>query len=204
MKRFRKTEFAVLAAGALFAVCGCGRKHPAPPTERGELVLRFFRSMEQGDAAAASEQGGKLRAMDSGNDYLEKLISIQQSNAYLKRAQEALNGGDADGALKALDEGIRVYPMNAALKQARRDVRALRNVPVLIAGLRQARSENSGEMMAALNAAETGLPAKLPERYRQYLARYRAEAEEKAADEKRPPAEPTLPETAPAAPDSGN
>lgn len=189
---------AALTAVMVFSA-GCGRNHPAPPMERSELVLRFFKSMESGDAVAASEQGMKLRAMDSGNEYLLQLIAIQQSNSYLKRAQESLNNGDADGALQILEEGIRAYPMNGTLKQARREVRGLRNVPALLAHLRQARGGGAAAMQAALNAAETGLPTRLTPAIEEYLRKYREEAAAKAAAEQQipaSPAEPALPEAA--------
>ncbi len=185
------------------ALAGCGRNHPAPPMERSELVLRFFRSMETGNAAAASEQGKKLQVMDSGNAYLEKLIAIQQSNTYLMRAQKALNSGNAKAALKILDEGLRKFPMNNTLKLARRDVKRLRNVPVLIAHLRRARSGSSAAMFAALNAANTGLPAELTPSIQAYLAKYKEEAMAKAAAEKKLTAEPSVPAALPEVSDSG-
>ena len=183
---------AALTALMVFSA-GCGREHPAPPVERSELILRFFKSMESGDAVSATEQGMKLHAMDSGNDYVLKLVAIQQSNSYLKQAQEALNNGDADGALKVLDEGIRAYPMNGTLKLARREVRGLRNVPALLAHLRQARGGSAAAMQAALNAAETGLPAQLTPAIQEYLRVYREEAAAKAAAERKLPAEPAGP-----------
>jgi len=75
-------------------VTGCGKAHPAPPVERNSLILRFFNSMTTADAAAASEQGEKLRQMDNANDYIIKLVTIQQSNAYLQRAQGEINAGN--------------------------------------------------------------------------------------------------------------
>lgn len=194
---------AVLTALMVFPA-GCGRNHPAPPMERSELILRFFKSMESGDAVSATEQGMKLHAMDSGNDYVLKLVAIQQSNSYLKQAQEALNNGDADGALQILEEGIRAYPMNGTLKLARREVRGLRNVPALLAHLRQARGGSSAAMLAALNAAETGLPAQLTPAIQEYLRVYREEATAKAAAERKLPAEPALPEQPAAAEQSGS
>ena len=93
MKMILKKHWLCVAAASLF-LAGCGKEHPAPPSERNELVIRFFDSMKNHDAAAASEQGRKLQAMDSGNDYVSKLVTIQQSNLFVDRAQKALNSGD--------------------------------------------------------------------------------------------------------------
>ena len=88
-------------------VTGCGKAHPAPPVERNSLILRFFNSMTTADAAAASEQGEKLRQMDNANDYIIKLVTIQQSNAYLQRAQGEINAGNIDKAREILNEGVK-------------------------------------------------------------------------------------------------
>ena len=42
----------ICAAFLAAAVSGCGKSHPAPPSERNGLILRFFNSMQAGDAAA--------------------------------------------------------------------------------------------------------------------------------------------------------
>ena len=117
----------ITALGLLGVFSGCGKSYPAPPSERNSLILRFFESMSRGDAAAASEQGTKLRAMDPANDYIVKLITVQQSNTFLQRAQGEINAGNIDRALEFLDEGVKTYPANRELARQRGKVRQLRH-----------------------------------------------------------------------------
>lgn len=192
---------AVAAAACLLGVfAGCGKAHPAPPSERNSLILRFFDSMARGDAGAASEQGEKLRAMDPGNDYISRLIAVQQSNTYLQRAQREVNTGNIDRALSILNEGVKAYPGNRELARQRGRVRQLRNAKMLLAGMREA--GNSPAMSAALTAASTGLSAVMTPKMQDYFARYRNRIDAAALEEAakvvqssgKPPVPPPIPE----------
>ena len=162
---------------------GCGKGYPAPPSERNALILRFFNSMRSGDAAAASEQGEKIRRMDVGNEYIVKLITLQQSNTFLQRAQSELNSGNVERALEILNEGTKTYPENRDLARQRTRVRQLRNAEMLLRELREAK--NSAAMSAALTAASTGLSSNMTPKLRAYLDEYKqriaAVAREEAA-----------------------
>lgn len=160
---------------------GCGRGYPAPPSERNGLILRFFNSMRGGDAAAASEQGEKLRRMDVGNEYIVKLITVQQSNTFLQRAQRELNSGNVDRALEILNEGTKTYPANRDLARQRTRVRQLRNAEMLLRELREAK--NSAAMSAALTAASTGLSSNMTPKLRAYLESYKLRIAEVSRDE---------------------
>ena len=87
MKRLIFT-FAILTASLLLAG-GCGRKHPAPPLERSELVLRFFRNIQQNRPQVAVQQGRKLEIHLYDKNLITSLIALQQSNSYLSEAQQA-------------------------------------------------------------------------------------------------------------------
>ena len=168
IQRITTIAFAVCLLG-VFA--GCGREHPVPPSERNSLILRFFDSMANGDAVAASEQGAKLRAMDPGNDYIVRLVAIQQSNTYLQRAQREVNSGNIDRALDILNGGVKAYPGNRELARQRGRVRQLRNAKMLLGTMREAKTPAA--MSAALTAASTGLSAVMTPKLQGYFARYR-------------------------------
>jgi hypothetical protein len=153
------------------ALTGCDKSHPAPPSERNALILRFFNSMGNGDAAAASEQGEKLRKMDIGNEYIVKLISVQQSNKFLRRAQREVNAGNIDKALEILNEGVKAYPTNRDLARQRAKIRHLRHAKELLQNMQAA--ANTGTMSAALAAASTGLATNMTPKLQAYLDRYR-------------------------------
>ena len=173
---------AMVAALALLGVfSGCGKSYPAPPSERNSLILRFFDSMSRGDAAAASEQGAKLRAMDPANDYILKLVTVQQSNAFLQRAQGEINAGNIGRALETLDEGVKAYPANRELARQRGRVRQLRHAKMLFEEMSGAK--NSTEMSAALAAASTGLSSNMTLKLRDYFAAYRRRIETAARAE---------------------
>ena len=162
-------------------VTGCGKAHPAPPVERNSLILRFFNSMTTADAAAASEQGEKLRQMDNANDYIIKLVTIQQSNAYLQRAQGEINAGNIDKALEILNEGVKTYPGNRYLSRQRGRVRQLRNAKMLLNEMKEAK--NSAAMSAALTAASTGLSANMTPKLQAYFNSYKLKIDETAREE---------------------
>lgn len=177
-----KRIFAMVAAlGLLGVFSGCGKSYPAPPSERNSLILRFFDSMSRSDAAAASEQGAKLRAMDPANDYISRLITVQQSNTFLQRAQGEINAGNVDRALAILDEGVKTYPANRELARQRGRVRQLRHAKMLLDGMASAR--NSAEMAAALTAASTGLSSNMTPKLRDAFAAYRLKIETAAREE---------------------
>jgi len=171
----------ITALGLLGVFSGCGKSYPAPPSERNSLILRFFESMSRGDAAAASEQGTKLRAMDPANDYIVKLITVQQSNTFLQRAQGEINAGNIDRALEFLDEGVKTYPANRELARQRGKVRQLRHAKMLLEGMETAK--NSAEMSAALTAASTGLSSNMTPKLRDYFNGYRQKIETAAREE---------------------
>lgn len=184
----------VAAFCLLGALSGCGKSYPAPPTERNSLILRFFDSMSRGDAAAASEQGAKLRAMDPGNDYIIKMVSVQQSNVFLQRAQGEINAGNIGRALEILDEGVKTYPENRELARQRGRVRQLRHAKMLLGEMSEAK--NSAAMSAALTAASTGLSSNMTPKLREYFARYRQRIDATARAEA---AKTAVPAAAPAA-----
>lgn len=201
MKMILKKHWLCVAAASLF-LAGCGKEHPAPPSERNELVIRFFDSMKNHDAAAASEQGRKLQAMDSGNDYVAKLVTIQQSNLFVDRAQKALNSGDVSGATAAVEAGLKLYPLNHTLTQLRSNLRILKQAPGLIQAMRSA--ESSAAKSAALSAASTALAGNMTPELTAYFDAYRAGIAAQAERERRKAvSEPAVPAPkAPAAPES--
>jgi hypothetical protein len=79
-----------LLAASLLITAGCAKPHPEPPRERSELVLRFFRSIQQKNPQTAVRQGKKLEPQMHDKMLIRSLITIQQSNTYLYNAQQAL------------------------------------------------------------------------------------------------------------------
>ena len=180
---------------AVFCLCGCGEPVPPPPTEKAELVSRFFASINNKDVKSAMRQGVKLRSLDKHNENIIRLVEIQQCNAYVEAAQKKLNSGDVNGAIAILRKGIQLYPENVSLREMLPRVRQLRNAAKLIRGMKNAATSIS--MRSALTAAKIGLslnttPAlqKFFEQYEKKIAaveakeKAEAEAREKAAKEK--------------------
>jgi len=181
---FRRAAAVAAAAGALFA-SGCDR-HPAPPLERTDLVLRFFRSIRNGDFQSAARQGDKIHQLDNYNTAVKRLVAIQEGNSYIRRAQEALNRGDIAAARAALEEGCRHFPGNRNLMMLAAKVRQLRNAEKLLANMKKAKS--SSAMSAALTAATIGLSANLTPKLKTYFSFYESEiarVEAKEREERR-------------------
>jgi len=180
------------AAAGLFLLPGCGRQAPPPPTERMELVARFFASVKSRDFNAAMRQGVQLHALDSHNENITRLVEIQQCNAYVSAAQKMVNSGDIPGAVAVLEKGVKRYPDNITLREILPKVRQLRNAKNLINGMRQA--SNSIAMRSALTAAKIGLAANETPALRNYFASYErkiiaVERQEKILEERKARAE---------------
>lgn len=172
----------LLALALLAASAGCS-KHQEPPMERLDLVSRFFRSVRNGDFEAAARQGRKLYAMDSNNAFLLHLVTIHESNVFLRNAQRALNGGNVEKALAILDEGCRRYPENRTLNMYRTRVFQLRNAKKLMRDMELAQS--AAAMSASLTAAHTGLGANMSPQLAAYFKRYEARIAKVAEQERR-------------------
>jgi hypothetical protein len=104
-------------AAVLLLLPGCGRQAPPPPTERMELVARFFASVKSRDFNAAMRQGVQLHALDSHNENIARLVEIQQCNAYVSTAQKMVNAGNIPGAIAVLERGVKRYPDNITLRE---------------------------------------------------------------------------------------
>lgn len=170
MKRLIFT-FTILTASLLLAG-GCGRKHPAPPLERSELVLRFFRNIQQNRPQVAVQQGRKLEIHLYDKNLITSLIALQQSNSYLSEAQQALNRLDHADAEKAIRAGLKKYPDNRTLRQAEQKLKQLRPLSRLFADMENAKSAPA--MAAALTAATASLGSNITPEAENYFARYRA------------------------------
>ena len=177
---------------AAFCLSGCGEPVPPPPTEKAELVTRFFASINNKDVNSAMRQGVKLRSLDKHNENIIRLVEIQQCNAYIEMAQKKLNSGDVDGAITVLRKGVQLHPENVSLREMLPRVRQLRNAHKLIRGMKTARTAVA--MRSALTAAKIGLslnttPA-LQKHFDQYEKRIvAAEVKEKAEAEAKEKAE---------------
>ena len=161
----------VLAVAVAAALAGCSERKP-PPLERLDLVSRFFESIRSERFDDAARQGRKLYEMDRNNEFLLHLITIHESNTFLRRAQVKLNSGKVDETLQILDEGIAKYPENRTLRMYRTKVSQLRNAKSLISAMRRAKGEAA--MSAALTAAETGLGTNMSPKLEAYFKSYEA------------------------------
>jgi len=170
----------MIGVAASAALAGCSERKE-PPLARLELVSRFFDSVRKRDFETAARQGQKLYAMDRNNEFLLHLITIHESNFFLRQAQKELNSGNVDGALRVLAEGSRNYPDNRTLRMYRTRIIQLRNAKSLLGAMRIARGEAA--MSAALTAAETGLGTNMSPKLAAYFKSYEASIKEAAARE---------------------
>ena len=161
-----------MLAASLFIAGGCKQDHPAPPLERSELVLRFFRSIQQNRPQTAVQQGRKLEIHLYDKTIITSLIALQQSASYLTEAQNALNKLDHAAAAKTIRTGLKQYPGNRALQEADLKLKQLKPLRQLFADMENAKSAPA--MSAALTAASASLGSNMTPETEKYFVRYRA------------------------------
>lgn len=166
-KIFTIVALAALSIGGI----GCSRRpHSAPPTERLALTIRFFRSVQSGDSAAAARQGRKLYMLDTRQDYILHLVSVQESNEAVGEARKLLLKGRINEALPIVSRAIRQYPDNRTLVSTYPKLVQLRNAEKLLKAMRDARQ--SSAMRGARIAARVGLSRNLTPAFNSYLEAY--------------------------------
>lgn len=173
----------ILSVSALVLISAGCSKHRPLPTERLDLVSRFFRSVRHGDFEAAAQQGRKIYDLDHNNGFMLHLITIHESNVFLRKAQKALNAGDLESALSIMDAGCRRYPENRTLNMYRTRVFQLRNAKKLLRDM--ARAQSSAAMSASLTAATTGMGTNMSPRLAAYFRSYEARIAKVAERERR-------------------
>lgn len=173
----------ILSISALVLISAGCSKHRPLPTERLDLVSRFFRSVRHGDFEAAAQQGRKIYDLDHNNGFMLHLITIHESNVFLRKAQKALNAGDLESALRIMDAGCRRYPENRTLNMYRTRVFQLRNAKKLLRDM--ARAQSSAAMSASLTAATTGMGTNMSPRLAAYFRSYEARIAKVAERERR-------------------
>ena len=180
MKSVRSLFMPVLMLALISSGCS---KHRPLETERLDLVSRFFRSVRNGEFEAAAQQGRKIYDLDRNNGFMLHLITIHESNVFLRNAQKALNAGDLEGAQRIMDAGCRRYPENRTLNMYRTRVFQLRNAKKLLRDM--ARAKSSAAMSASLTAATTGMGTNMSPRLAAYFRRYEANIAKVAERERR-------------------
>lgn len=163
-------HWSLLALLFLLAVPGCRREVPAPPMERNDLTIRFFRSLRNNEGTAAAMQGQKLYSMEKRNYFLLKLIEIQQANQCVRNAQRHLNAGQLESAIKEVETGLRRFPENRELFKNLETLRKLRYAHKYI--LEMQRAPNPTAMNSALFAARHALSGINCPDLNRYFTRY--------------------------------
>ena len=151
--------------------CGCKKPHPKPPTERLALTARFFRSIASSDSAAAVRQGRKLYALAPEQDYILRLISIQESNDAVANAQNLIRQGRINEALPIVAAAVKQYPHNRMLVSSYPKISQLRNAEKLLSAMN--RAKNGAAMRGARIAARAGLSRNITPELQNFLDEYR-------------------------------
>jgi hypothetical protein len=156
--------------GVITILCGCGREHKAPPTEKLALTTRFFRSIADNQPAQAVRQGRNLYALDKQQESILRLISIQESNEAVVNAQKLIRQGRINEALPIVAAAAKQYPHNRMLVSAYPKLVQLRNAEKLLLAMKNAK--NASAMRGARIAARAGLSRNLTPDLRKYLQDY--------------------------------
>ncbi len=128
-------------SAGLLCLCGCGPSAPegTSPADRNALVIRMFRSMGKGDAASASAQAAKVRALDPGNAYFSWIVEVQECNQLIANAQKELDAGRLAEAESILQEARKRYPLQPFVVAELKKVRQLRYLQAAIMTYRAAK-----------------------------------------------------------------
>ena len=146
--------FSITALLCVF--CGCSEKpHKKPPTEKLALTVRFFDSIAAGKSDVAVRQGQKLYDTDNSQDFILRLIAIQESNEAVGNAQKLIRRGKIAEAVNIIDAAKKQYPKNQTLDAALIQVKELRDAEKLFRSMRNAK--NASAMRSARIAAKARL-----------------------------------------------
>lgn len=154
----------------LCVLCGCKKPHQKPPTERMALTVRFFDSIAAKDSATAVRQGQKLYDVDNSQDYIRRLIEVQESNEAIGKAQELIKKGKIAEAVAVINEAKKQYPANQTLNAALIQLEGLKDAEKIFIRMRNA--SNSSAMRAELTAAEARLSRNQTPALNKYFQRY--------------------------------
>lgn len=175
-------KYLLPAALVLSAICcGCSRETPAPPLERNDLTVRFFRSLRNNSGEAAALQAQKLYAMEKRNYFLLNLIAVQQANECTREAQKHLNAGNLAAAIKAIDKGLSLFPGNRELLKHQDKLRKLLHAEKLFLAMNAA--PNPAAMNSALIAARNGLSGLDSPALEKYFKEYQTRIERCAKEQ---------------------
>lgn len=163
-------KFLFIGTVILLLSWGCGRQSEPSPAERNRLVTGFFSSLASGDANAAALQGQKLYALNSHNDFVLRLVTIQKSNFAIQQAQGQINNGNISAALRILEREYRANFGSRMLRASIAKLRQLRNAPKLLQTM--AKASSSAAMRSALTAASSGLSQNMTPELREYFRQY--------------------------------
>ena len=135
-----RTVPAMLLAAAILCGCSKGKAPPSLPTQKADLVLEMFASLEKGDHKAALAKVERLRALEPDNIFLANLEARERNNVILAEVQKCLDEGNMDGAYKALDKGILEVGREPALEDARAELARISEASILLDGVADARN----------------------------------------------------------------
>ena len=112
----------------IFAIIltGCGKKEvPPPPTAHALLVKKLFHNLAKKDHEAAVKRIGKVRALNTSNEFLIQLEEREFCNHYIKQAQKQLDANNLPGALSTVSTARKKYPLNLNLLAANTELEEL-------------------------------------------------------------------------------
>ena len=161
---------------------GCSKPHKPLHMERIALTVRFFESIAARNSAAAARQGKKLYAINPSQEYILRLVSIQESNDAVGNAQNLIRQGRINEALPVVALAAKQYPDNRTLVTAYPKLIQLRNAEKLLKAMD--RAKNASAMRGARIAAKAGLSRNITPAFQQYLDAYEKRESDLAKKEK--------------------
>ena len=155
----------------LLIISGCERKkHTPPPVERVALTTDFFQKMEDGDSEAAVYSGKTILQRDGKQNHVRILVSFQESNEAVARAQEHLDRGDVDAAYNIIDRALKKHPENEELKFTARKLEQLKHAGTYFRAMEEA--DSAASVSETAENIRSGLSLNMTDELTAYLARH--------------------------------
>ena len=120
--------FALLASAGIISSCSKSNSTPEPPHLKTQLVSELFAALRQENWESAVEKINRIRELSPGDTALSGIEITVKNNITIKNAQEKLDNGEIDGAIKIINDFTEKNGQTVDFRDAVRELNTLKEI----------------------------------------------------------------------------